>query len=89
MTPAALEWLTRFRRYLKSERRLSKHTDESYARDLLALVRFCDRFGIRDWSRLDSQHVRTFAAHSHAGGLGARSIQRRLSAVRRDRKSVV
>jgi len=82
MTPAALEWLTRFRRYLKSERRLSKHTDESYARDLLALVRFCDRFGIRDWSRLDSQHVRTFAAHSHAGGLGARSIQRRLSAVR-------
>jgi integrase/recombinase XerC len=82
MTPAALEWLTRFRRYLKSERRLSKHTDESYARDLLALVRFCDRFGIAEWSRLDSQHVRTFAAHSHAGGLGARSIQRRLSAVR-------
>ena len=82
MTPAALEWLTRFRRYLKSERRLSQHTDAGYARDLLALVRFCDRFGIRDWSRLDSQHVRTFAAHSHAGGLGARSIQRRLSAVR-------
>ena len=82
MTPAALVWLTRFRRYLKSERRLSRHTDESYARDLRALVRFCDRFKIPDWSRLDSQHVRTFAAHSHAGGLGARSIQRRLSAVR-------
>jgi integrase/recombinase XerC len=82
MTPAALEWLTRFRRYLKSERRLSRHTDESYARDLLALVRFCDRFGIPDWSRVDSQHVRNFAAHSHAGGLSARSIQRRLSAVR-------
>jgi integrase/recombinase XerC len=45
-------------------------------------VRFCDRFHIRDWSRLDSQHVRTFAAHSHAGGLSARSVQRRLSAVR-------
>jgi len=82
MTPAALEWLARFRRYLRSERRLSAHTDVSYARDLTALVRFCDRFHIRDWSRLDSQHVRTFAAHSHAGGLGARSIQRRLSAVR-------
>lgn len=82
MTPAALEWLARFRRYLKSERRLSAHTDSSYARDLLALVKFCDRFRISDWSRLDSQHVRTFAAHSHAGGLGARSIQRRLSAVR-------
>ena len=82
MTPAALEWLARFRRYLKSERRLSAHTDSSYARDLRALVKFCDRCGISDWSRLDSQHVRTFAAHSHAGGLGARSIQRRLSAVR-------
>jgi integrase/recombinase XerC len=82
MTPAALEWLARFRRYLSSERRLSRHTDEGYARDLSALVRFCDRFRIGDWSRLDSQHVRTFAAHSHASGLSARSVQRRLSAVR-------
>jgi integrase/recombinase XerC len=82
MTPAALEWLARFRRYLRSERRLSAHTDSNYARDLRALVKFCDRAGLADWSRLDSQHVRTFAAHSHAGGLGPRSIQRRLSAVR-------
>jgi integrase/recombinase XerC len=82
MTPAALEWLARFRRYLRSERRLSRHTDESYTRDLTALVRFCDRFHIAGWSRLDSQHVRTFAAHSHAKGLSARSVQRRLSAVR-------
>jgi integrase/recombinase XerC len=82
MTPAALEWLARFRGYLRSERRLSRHTDEGYTRDLTALVRFCDRFHIGDWSRLDSQHVRTFAAHSHARGLGARSVQRRLSAVR-------
>jgi integrase/recombinase XerC len=82
MTPAALEWLARFRRYMRSERRLSPHTDLSYARDLRALVRYCDRFGLADWSALDSQHVRTFAAHSHAGGLAPRSIQRRLSAVR-------
>jgi integrase/recombinase XerC len=82
MTPAALECLTRFRRYLSSERRLSAHTDKSYARDLAALVKFCDRFKLADWSRLDSQHLRIFAAHSHAAGLSARSIQRRLSAVR-------
>ena len=82
MTPGALEWLTRFRRYLSSERRLSAHTDQSYARDLAALVRFCDREGIAEWSALDSQHVRRFAAHSHKGGLAPRSIQRRLSAVR-------
>ena len=82
MSPAALEWLTRFRRYLSSERQLSAHTDQSYARDLAALVRFCDREGIAEWGALDSQHVRRFAAHSHKGGLSPRSIQRRLSAVR-------
>jgi integrase/recombinase XerC len=82
MSPAALEWVARFRRYMGSERRLSVHTDSNYARDLAALVRYCDRAGITDWAKLDEQHVRAFAAHSHAGGLGARSIQRRLSAVR-------
>ena len=82
MTPAALECLARFRRYLSSERRLSAHTDRGYTRDLAALVKFCDRLKLTDWNELDSQHLRTFAAHSHAGGLGPRSIQRRLSAVR-------
>lgn len=82
MSPAARECLERFRRYLASERRLSPHTDEAYARDLGALVRFCDSVGVADWGALDSQHVRTFAAHSHARGLGPRSVQRRLSAVR-------
>ena len=82
MTPAALEWLTRFRRYLSSERRFSAHTDKSYARDLAALVKFCDREGLTEWGALDSQHVRRFAAHSHKAGLAPRSIQRRLSAVR-------
>ena len=82
MSPGALEWLARFRRYLSSERRLSTHTDKSYARDLAALVKFCDRESLADWSALDAQHMRRFAAHSHKGGLAPRSIQRRLSAVR-------
>jgi integrase/recombinase XerC len=82
MTPAALEWVAGFRRHLAIERRLSAHTDSAYARDLAALIKYCDRQGIADWSALDSQHVRTFAAHSHAAGLAPRSIQRRLSAVR-------
>src|SRR5437667_10656847 len=82
MTPGALEWVARFRRYMTSERRLSAHTDRSYSRDLTALVRFCDRSGVADWDRLDTQHVRLFAAQSHASGLAPRSIQRRLSAVR-------
>jgi integrase/recombinase XerC len=82
MTPAALEWIAGFRRHLALERRLSAHTDSNYARDLAALVKYCDRHRLQDWTALDSQHVRTFAAHSHAAGLAPRSIQRRLSAVR-------
>jgi integrase/recombinase XerC len=61
---------------------MSAHTDRSYARDLAALVKFCDRAGVAAWQELDPQHVRSFAAHSHAAGLSPRSIQRRLSAVR-------
>jgi integrase/recombinase XerC len=82
MTPEALEWVARFRRYMGSERRLSAHTDSNYARDLAALVKHCDRAGLGEWGALDSQHIRMFAAHSHAGGLSPRSVQRRLSAVR-------
>ncbi len=82
MSPAALEWVARFRRYLGSERRMSAHTDRAYARDLAALTRYCERAQLSDWNQLDTQHVRAFAAHSHAAGLGPRSIQRRLSAVR-------
>jgi integrase/recombinase XerC len=82
LKPAALEWVGRFRRYMNSERRLSAHTDSNYARDLAALVKYCDRTGLEEWSALDTQHIRVFAAHSHAGGLSPRSVQRRLSAVR-------
>jgi integrase/recombinase XerC len=82
MTPAALDWVARFRRYMSSERQLSRHTDSNYARDLAALVKYCETAGIENWGALDSQHVRVFAARSHAKGLSPRSVQRRLSAVR-------
>jgi integrase/recombinase XerC len=68
--------------HLSKERRLSPHTSSNYARDLRALVEYCDRNQIASWKSLDSQHVRVFAARSHAGGLNPRSVQRRLSAVR-------
>ena len=61
MTPAALEWIAGFRRHLAIERRLSAHTDSNYARDLAALVKYCDRHGLKNWAALDAQHVRTFA----------------------------
>ena len=77
-----VESIERFRQHLATERRLSPHTVSNYTRDLLALRDWCARRRIDDWRALDSQHIRTFAAQSHAAGLGPRSVQRRLSAVR-------
>jgi integrase/recombinase XerC len=82
MPSSIADWLARFRRHLATERRLSPHTDSNYARDLAALVRYCEKERISDLARLDGQHVRLFAARSHAAGLAPRSVQRRLSAVR-------
>jgi len=82
MTPAALTWIERFRRYLAAERRCSPHTVAAYTRDLQALVSYCDRAGLESWVRIDSAHLRSFAARLHGAGLAPRSIQRRLSAVR-------
>jgi len=82
MTAAAAAWLERFRRYLAAERRCSPHTVAAYTRDIQALAAYCDRSGLETWSAVDSGHLRSFAARLHAGGLGPRSIQRRLSAVR-------
>ena len=82
MTPAAMAWIERFRRYLATERRCSPHTLDAYTRDLQALVSYCDREGLAGWAAVDGKHLKNFAARLHAGGLGPRSIQRRLSAVR-------
>ena len=68
--------------HLRKERRLSPHTASNYARDIAALADFLERGNVSDWKRVDSQHVRVFAARSHAAGLNPRSVQRRLSAVR-------
>jgi integrase/recombinase XerC len=80
--PAELEWLKRFRRYITTERRLSANTDKNYAIDLDAFVAFCEQQGVDQWRKVDSQHVRLFAARQHAAGLAPKSIQRRLSGVR-------
>jgi integrase/recombinase XerC len=69
-------------KHLGTERRLSPHTATNYARDLRALADYMVRGNLDDWRKVDTQHVRVFAARTHAGGLSPRSVQRRLSAVR-------
>jgi integrase/recombinase XerC len=82
MSVPALRWLQRFEQHLASERRLSPHTLIAYRRDLARLRASCEPAGIEDWAALDHQHVRTFAARSHARGLSGRSVQRELAAWR-------
>ena len=74
--------LAAFLKRLATERRLSPHTSEAYERDLLELLAFCEREQIASFKDLDSFGVRRFAAESHRKGLSARSVARRLSAVR-------
>ena len=82
MQPDELARLTEFESHLRDERQLSPHTLSNYRRDLLSVVRFCDEQGISCWPELTPQQVRTFAAQIHRQGLGGRSIQRKLSALR-------
>ena len=74
--------LAAFLKRLATERRLSPHTVAAYEHDLGALLKFCEREQIASFKALDSFGVRRFAAESHRKGLGARSVARRLSAVR-------
>lgn len=82
MNPEVRHWRDRFGVHLGTERRLSPHTAANYLREIDALITWCESNRIGDWTSLDEQHLRIFAARSHAGGLSPRSVQRRLSAVR-------
>ena len=74
--------IDRFLHHLQTERRLSENTRKGYRRDLAELRTFCEAGGTGRWQDLDTHGVRRFAAQAHRRGLGGRSIQRRLSAVR-------
>ena len=77
-----LELIDRWLASLTRERRLSPHTASGYRRDLAALVDYCGAAKIRRFALLGERELRAFAAAAHRAGLGPRSIQRQLSAVR-------
>jgi len=82
MQPKQAAWIGRYLAHLRTERRLSPHTEAAYRRDLDALAAYCAAEKIAAWKQVDNFHVRTFAAREHRDGLGPRSVQRRLSALR-------
>lgn len=76
-------WIERFALFLKTERRYSAHTLSNYQRDLLRFAEFCAALpDITAWRDVSVHQLRQFVSTQHRDGLGARSLQRRLSAVR-------
>lgn len=72
----------RFLAHLRDERGLSPRTCAAYRRDLDRYLLYLDRAGIEPAARASENDVRRFVAGLHRQGLGARSLQRLLSAVR-------
>lgn len=68
--------------YLKNERGLSARTVTAYQRDLELLLQYLEAEEIDQPSSVTQHHIRAFIAQRHRQGLGGKSLQRLLSAVR-------
>ena len=71
--------LARYLSYLTTERRLSRHTCDNYARDVKALLELAGTIPLKD---LQVQHIRRYVAQLHARGLSGKTLARMLSAWR-------
>ncbi len=80
--PDLKQTIENFISHLRIERRLSSNTTESYERDLSSLIEWMPSAGFHDWQSLNGEALRSFMASEHRRGLGAKSLQRRLSACR-------
>lgn len=76
------EYVTNYFTYLKNERGLSERTLTAYRRDLDQLLKFLDTENIVQPDQVSQHHIRAFIAQRHRQGLGGKSLQRLLSAVR-------
>lgn len=76
------DWVDRYLRYLREEKRYSVHTVTNYQRDLGVFAEFVSRQGIECWSKIDHQHIRAYVAFRHTVKLSGHTIQRELSSLR-------
>jgi len=68
--------------YLHHERGLSPRTRSAYRRDLAVFSEELGRLGIDDLKQVREHQIRGLVARLHRQGLGSRSLQRLLSAIR-------
>jgi integrase/recombinase XerC len=72
----------RVQEFLATLHHLSANTREAYRHDLQLLVQYCVDSRIADWTRLDGRQLAAFIAARHRNGIGGKSLQRNLSAIR-------
>ena len=75
-------WLQRYERHLREERGVSPRTVTAYGRDLRDFQAWLNGQEFRDPRQVSEHQVRAFVARRHRQGLGGRSLQRLLSALR-------
>jgi integrase/recombinase XerC len=74
--------IDRFLHQLQSQKQLSPHTLSAYRRDLARLQQLAESEQLTRIAELEEMRLRSWLAQLHRGGLGPKSLQRWLSAVR-------
>lgn len=69
--------------FLARLKHLSVHTRNAYRRDLNKLLDHCRIQEIATWQALDSRQLRSFIGSRFRRGIGGRTLQRQLSAIRK------
>jgi integrase/recombinase XerC len=82
MRDSAFQSLQAFFDELSAISGASVHTINAYQRDLNGLVDYCVDQSLLDWSEVQVVDIRRFVANRHKKGIGGKSIQRELSAIR-------
>ena len=74
--------VARIDQFLETLSHLSPHTRQAYRRDLTKLLEFGKSRQLKSWEDMDGRMLRGFVAWRHRQGIGGKSLQRNLSAIR-------
>ena len=81
-SPEVVEIINRWQKWLRDERRYSKHTLDAYARDLKTFIDFLGKPGLKDISALVVHDFRGYLSHLAGLNLEKSSIARHMSVVK-------